>query len=43
MEQNPRCQGLDLSALLVMPIQRIPRYQLLLQVQSLTLPFCCSG
>ncbi|GAM25553.1 hypothetical protein SAMD00019534_087280 [Acytostelium subglobosum LB1] len=28
--QNPACGGLDLSSLLIMPIQRIPRYNLLL-------------
>jgi len=29
-EQNPRCSFLDLPALLIMPVQRIPRYILLL-------------
>jgi hypothetical protein len=30
-EQNPRCNGLTLISFLIMPIQRIPRYELLLK------------
>eukprot|EP00300_Choanocystis_sp_HF-7_P016579 c19451_g1_i2.p1 GENE.c19451_g1_i2~~c19451_g1_i2.p1 ORF type:complete len:886 (+),score=158.27 c19451_g1_i2:32-2689(+) len=30
-EANPRCKGLLLSALLIAPVQRIPRYRLLVQ------------
>lgn len=29
--ERPECQHLDLASFLIMPIQRIPRYQLLLQ------------
>ena len=29
--QNSRCRGLDINSFLIMPIQRVPRYRLLLQ------------
>jgi nitrogen fixation-related uncharacterized protein len=38
-ERNPRCSGLDLPSLLIMPVQRIPRYILLLtEIYKNTLP-----
>ncbi|XP_037073296.1 guanine exchange factor for Rac 30-like [Pollicipes pollicipes] len=30
-QQHPNCHGLDLAALLLSPVQRVPRYLLLLQ------------
>lgn len=33
-QSKPECNNLDLAAYLIMPVQRIPRYQLLVKVRS---------
>ena len=30
-QQSPRCAGQSLQSLLIMPVQRVPRYELLLR------------
>jgi hypothetical protein len=39
--QDERCQGQNLHSLLIMPIQRVPRYHLLLQVRCASIGSTC--
>ena len=34
MQRHPSCEGLDIGCFMVTPIQRIPRYVLLLKVSQ---------
>lgn len=34
LKQNERCQGLDLTSFLIMPVQRVPRYKMLVKTET---------
>lgn len=40
-KENPLCEGKDLQTFLIMPVQRIPRYELLLRVNLFILCILC--